>query len=253
MLMKDKVCVITGAASSYGIGRATAEMLAENGALIAILDVNDGVEDAAAALAKKYPASRCVALKCDITSRDECDAARNTVLETFGRVDVLVHSAGVMRAAKFHEITDQEYDVVMSVNLAGTFNIVTAFALTMADQKAGSIVNVASVAAQRGGGLFGGAHYAASKGGVLSMTRTLARELGSVGVRVNAICPSLIETDFVAGAISPERLQELSMAIPLGRPGRPDEVAGACMFLASDLSTYMTGATLDVNGGIHIH
>jgi NAD(P)-dependent dehydrogenase (short-subunit alcohol dehydrogenase family) len=123
----------------------------------------------------------------------------------------------------------------------------------MAEQKSGSIVNVASVAAQRGGGLFGGAHYAASKGGVLSMSKTLARELGAAGVRVNVVCPSLIETNFVAESISPERLKELSTAIPLGRPGRPEEVAGACMFLASDLSTYMTGATLDVNGGIHIH
>jgi NAD(P)-dependent dehydrogenase (short-subunit alcohol dehydrogenase family) len=253
MLMKEKICVITGAASSQGIGRATAQMLAEHGARIAILDVNDSINDAANALNEKYPASSCIALKCDITSRSECDAARDTVLKTFGRVDALIHSAGLMRPAKFSEITEQEYNLIMSVNLAGTFNIVTAFALTMADQKSGSIVNVASVAAQRGGGLFGGAHYAASKGGVLSMTRTLARELGPAGVRVNAVCPSLIETNFVAEAISPERLRELSIAIPLGRPGRPEEVAGACMFLASDLSTYMTGATVDVNGGIHIH
>jgi NAD(P)-dependent dehydrogenase (short-subunit alcohol dehydrogenase family) len=247
------VCVITGAASSHGIGRATAEMLAKNGARIAVLDVIDGINDAAAALAEKYPTSACLPLKTDITSRSECEAACAAVLKTFGRVDALIHSAGLMRPAKFDEITAQEYELIMSVNLAGTFNIVTPFAMSMAQQKSGSIVNVASVAAQRGGGLFGGAHYAASKGGVLSMTRTLARELGSAGVRVNAVCPSLIETNFVAEAISPERLKELSTAIPLGRPGRPEEVAGACMFLASDLSTYMTGATLDVNGGIHIH
>jgi NAD(P)-dependent dehydrogenase (short-subunit alcohol dehydrogenase family) len=253
MLMNNKVCVITGAAAPHSIGYATAQLLAENGARVVIIDVNDAVLKAGEALLGSYPASGCLALKCDITSREQCDAARDAVLERFGRVDALIHSAGVMKPAKFSEISAAEYDLVMAVNLGGTFNIVTAFAITMADQKSGSIVNVASVAAQRGGGLFGGAHYAASKGGVLSMTRTLARELGAANVRVNAVCPSLIETAFVAGAMSQERLAELATAIPLGRPGRPEEVAGACMFLASDLSSYMTGATLDVNGGIHIH
>ncbi|GGG14393.1 oxidoreductase [Rhizobium wenxiniae] len=253
MLLKDKICVITGAASSHSIGRATAILLAENGAKIAVLDVHGGVVDAAAALAEQYPASGCMALQCDITSQEECEAARDAVIARFGRVDALIHSAGIMKPAKYNEISPAEYELVMGVNLRGTFNIVTAFATTMAAQKSGSIVNVASVAAQRGGGLFGGAHYAASKGGVLSLTRTLARELGSANVRVNAICPSLIATDFVSEAMSADRLDELSTAIPLGRPGRPEEVAGACMFLASDLSTYMTGATLDVNGGIHIH
>lgn len=253
MLMNEKICVITGAASSHGIGRATAQMLAQNGARIAVLDVSDAIQDAAISLAEMFPASGCIPLKCDITSRQECDEALAKVLQRFGRVDALIHSAGIMKPAKYDEITEREYELIMSVNLTGTFNIVTPFAKVMAEQGSGSIVNVASVAAQRGGGLFGGAHYAASKGGVLSMTRTLARELGASNVRVNVVCPSLIETNFVADAISPERLKELSTAIPLGRPGRPEEVAGACMFLASDLSTYMTGATLDVNGGIHIH
>lgn len=253
MIMKEKVCVITGAASSHSIGRATAQLMAENGASIAILDVSDGVNSAAEVLAEWFPSSECMALKCDITSREQCDAARDAVIRRFGRVDALVHSAGIMKPAKYDEITAEEYDLVMAVNLKGSFNIATAFAITMAAQKSGSIVNVSSVAAQRGGGLFGGAHYAASKGGMLSLTRTLARELGAAGVRVNAVCPSLIETDFVSSAMSSDRLKELSIAIPLGRPGRPEEVAGACMFLASDLSSYMTGVTLDVNGGIHIH
>jgi NAD(P)-dependent dehydrogenase (short-subunit alcohol dehydrogenase family) len=123
----------------------------------------------------------------------------------------------------------------------------------MVAQGKGSIVNIASVAAQRGGGLVGGAHYAASKGGVLSLTKSLARELGPLGVRVNAICLSLIETDVVTSAVSKDRIRDLMAAVPLGRAGRPDEVAAACMFLASDLSSYITGATLDVNGGSHIH
>ncbi|RYD21938.1 MAG: SDR family oxidoreductase [Spirochaetia bacterium] len=253
MLMMEKVCVVTGAAPAHSIGRATAALLAKNGAHIAVLDVNEGINRAAAELSEQFPGSECIPLKCDITSKNQCEAAIAEVVAKYGRIDALIHSAGIMKPAKYDEITEAEYDLVMSVNLTGTFNIVTVAAKTMANQKSGSIVNVASVAAQRGGGLFGGAHYAASKGGVLSMTRTLARELGALNVRVNAVCPSLIHTDFVAGAMSPERLAELSTAIPLGRPGRPEEVAGACMFLASDLSTYMTGATLDVNGGIHIH
>ncbi|NDC60145.1 MAG: SDR family oxidoreductase, partial [Alphaproteobacteria bacterium] len=148
---------------------------------------------------------------------------------------------------------EKDFDEVLAVNLTGAFNVARAFAPPMMAQGSGSVVNVASVAAQRGGGLFGGAHYAASKGGVLSLTRTLARELGPSGVRANVVCPSLIATDFVTNSMSDERLRELSAGIVLGRPGRPEEVASACMFLASDLSSYITGATLDVNGGLHIH
>ncbi|WP_211390060.1 SDR family NAD(P)-dependent oxidoreductase [Agrobacterium tumefaciens] len=253
MLMRDKVCAITGAASPHGIGRATAQLVAQNGGKLVILDVSDSIHKACADLQKEFPNSEIVAVQTDISSRSDCKLAIEVVLERFGRVDALIHCAGVMRAAKFEEISEQDLTDVLSVNLAGTFNIVGAFSPSMIAQGSGSIVNVSSVAAQRGGGLFGGSHYAASKGGVLSFTRTLAREFGASGVRVNAVCPSLIETDFVASAITPERLRELSTAIPLGRPGRPSEVAGACMFLASDLSTYITGATIDVNGGIHIH
>jgi NAD(P)-dependent dehydrogenase (short-subunit alcohol dehydrogenase family) len=253
MLMKDKVCVITGAASSHGIGRATANMLAANGAKIAIIDVSESIASAAAALGAEYPEADVYGVRCDISSRSDCDDAGASILRHFGRIDALVHCAGIMRPAKFEDITAEDFAEVISINLAGTFNIIRAFSASMVAQRSGSIVNVSSVAAQRGGGLFGGSHYAASKGGVLSLTKTLAREFGPAGVRVNAVCPSLIETDFVAGAMSAERLRDLSASIPLGRPGRPEEVAGACMFLASDLSAYMTGTTLDVNGGIHIH
>jgi len=253
MLMKNKVCVITGAASTHGIGGATATMLAEQGASVVITDISAGIIKSAEALAAVYPDQGVLGIQCDIASREECRTLRDRVLEKFGRIDALVHSAGIMRPAKFEDISEVDFEETIRVNLAGTFNVIGALSKPMLERKTGSIVCVSSVAAQRGGGLFGGSHYAASKGGVLSLMRTLAREFGAVGVRVNAVCPSLIETNFVADAISPERLRELSTAIPLGRPGRPEEVAGACMFLASDLSSYMTGATLDVNGGIHIH
>ncbi len=118
--------------------------------------------------------------------------------------------------------------------------------------KRGVIVNLASVAAQRGGGLVGGAHYAASKGGVISLTRSIAREFGPLGIRANVVCPSMVETGMLDG-LPREKFDEIVAGIPLQRAGRPSDIAGACLYLASDLSAYVTGATIDVNGGSHIH
>jgi NAD(P)-dependent dehydrogenase (short-subunit alcohol dehydrogenase family) len=253
MLMKQKVCVVTGAASSLGIGNATARMLAANGAHVALIDVSAHVDDAARKIAADYPASSILAVKCDIASPTACEEAKEKVKSALKRVDAFVHCAGIIRSGTYDKISGKDFDEVIGVNLTGAFNIIRAFTSPMVEQGTGSIVNVASVAAQRGGGLVGGSHYAASKGGLLSLTKSLARELGPLGVRVNAICPSLIETDVVTSSVSSDRIRDLTAAIPLGRAGRPDEVAAACMFLASDLSSYITGATLDVNGGSHIH
>ena len=253
MLMKGKVCVVTGAAAANSIGRATAKILVAHGAHVAILDVSEDVADAARLVGAENPQVSTIGVKCNIASRAGCTEAAAEVARLFGRADAMIHCAAIMRSGAYDQISEKDFDDILEVNLAGAFNIARAFAPAMVAQGAGSIVNVASVAAQRGGGLFGGAHYAASKGGVLSLTKSLARELGPAGVRVNAVCPSLIETGFVTAALSEDRIRELAAAIPLGRPGRPDEVASACMFLASDLSSYITGATRDVNGGIHIH
>jgi NAD(P)-dependent dehydrogenase (short-subunit alcohol dehydrogenase family) len=253
MLMKDRVCVVTGAASSQGIGRATADMLAANGAHVVVLDVSENVDDATREIAGDHPSSSILGVKCNIAIASACEEAVVRVTRAFNRVDALIHCAGIIRSGRYDEISAKDFDEVIAVNLTGAFNIIRSFASTMVTQGKGSIVNVASVAAQRGGGLVGGSHYAASKGGVLSLTKSLARELGPAGVRVNAICPSLIETDVVTNTVPKERIRDISAAVPLGRPGRPDEVAAACMFLASDLSSYITGATLDVNGGSHIH
>ena len=122
----------------------------------------------------------------------------------------------------------------------------------MPRSKRGVIVNLASVAAQRGGGLVGGAHYAASKGGVISLTRSIAREFGPLGIRANVVCPSMVETGMLDG-LPREKFDEIVAGIPLQRAGRPSDIAGACLYLASDLSAYVTGATIDVNGGSHIH
>ena len=150
-------------------------------------------------------------------------------------------------------IAEADYDSVLNVNLKGTFNICKSALSVFADRKRGVIVNLASVAAQRGGGLVGGAHYAASKGGVISLTRTIAREFGPHGIRANVVCPSMVETGMLDGNLSRDQFDEIVRTIPLQRAGRPADIAGACLFLASDLSAYVTGATIDVNGGSHIH
>jgi NAD(P)-dependent dehydrogenase (short-subunit alcohol dehydrogenase family) len=253
MLMKGKVCVVTGGASPQGIGRATAHMLAANGAHVVVIDVSANVESVAGDIAADHPSSSILGIKCNIVNSASCEEAATHVSRAFNQVDALIHCAGIIRSGSYDEISKKDFDEVIAVNLSGAFNILRSFTPTMVARRTGSIVNVASVAAQRGGGLVGGSHYAASKGAVLSLTKSLARELGPMGVRVNAVCPSLIETDFVTSAVSKDRIRDLTAAIPLGRPGRPEEVAAACMFLASDLSSYITGATLDVNGGSHIH
>ena len=186
MLMKGKICVVTGAASPHGIGRATAKCSPRMGRMSSVIDVSENVKDAAPGNRRGSSGSSILGVRCNIVSRAACVEAAAEVSRTFDRVDALIHCAGIIRSGKYDEISEKDFDDVIAVNLVGAFNIVRAFTSTMVAQGAGSIVNVASVAAQRGGGLVGGAHYAASKGGVLSLTKSLARELGSAGVRVNA-------------------------------------------------------------------
>jgi NAD(P)-dependent dehydrogenase (short-subunit alcohol dehydrogenase family) len=150
-------------------------------------------------------------------------------------------------------INEADFDQMMDVNLKGAFNICKSVLNFFAAQNSGVIVNVASVAAQRGGGLVGGAHYAASKGGVVSLTRAIAREFGPKGIRANVVCPSMTQTAMLDDTVTPEMFEDIVAAIPLQRAGRPSDIAGACLFLTSALSAYVTGATIDVNGGSHIH
>jgi NAD(P)-dependent dehydrogenase (short-subunit alcohol dehydrogenase family) len=163
-----------------------------------------------------------------------------------------VNSAGLVRGTPLLDIEDAEYELLLDVNLKGAFNLCKSVLPVMVERKSGAIVNLASAAAQRGGGLVGGAHYAASKGGVISLTRTIAREFGVSGIRANVICPAMIETSMLDG-LSEDRVRDIVEAIPLKRTGEPKEAAGVCLFLASELSGFVTGATVDVNGGSHIH
>jgi NAD(P)-dependent dehydrogenase (short-subunit alcohol dehydrogenase family) len=146
----------------------------------------------------------------------------------------------------------KDLDLMFDINLKGAFFLCQSVLKVFAENRSGTIVNVASLAAQRGGGLVGGAHYAAFKGGILSLTKSIAREFGALGIRANAICPAMIQTPMLDG-LSEERLRGIIDAIPLKRTGTTREMAGACLFLASELSGFVTGATTDVNGGAHIH
>jgi NAD(P)-dependent dehydrogenase (short-subunit alcohol dehydrogenase family) len=249
MLLSDKICVITGAASQRGIGRATARLFAQHGGRAILLDLEES--QAKAAAADIGEAHR--GLACNVTDKDSCLAAVERIVGEFGRVDVLVNNAGITQPLKVMDISPENYDAVTDVNLRGTLYMSQAVIPQMRRQRSGSIVCMSSVSAQRGGGIFGGPHYSAAKAGVLGLAKAMARELGPDGVRVNSVTPGLIQTDITGGKLTDELKVEILQGIPLNRLGVADDVANACLFLASDLSSYITGAVLDVNGGMLIH
>ncbi len=256
MLLKDKVCLIAGAASRRGIGYATAQLFVEHGAKVVVIDIamNENTVEAMKTGIAKMPEGigDIHGIQCDITSIADCRRVVENIVTRYGTIDCLVNSAGIVRGTPLLGIEDTEFDLVLDVNLKGAFNLCKSVLPVMVAAKKGAIVNLASAAAQRGGGLVGGAHYAASKGGVISLTRTIAREFGPQGIRANVICPAMIETSMLDG-LPNDRVQDIISTIPLQRTGEPHEAAGACLFLASDLSGFVTGATIDVNGGSHIH
>jgi NAD(P)-dependent dehydrogenase (short-subunit alcohol dehydrogenase family) len=256
MLLKDQVCVIAGAASLRSIGYAAAELFAEHGAKIVVVDVimNDAVlKEVKSTIEAKVKGPVSVhGLRCDISKPDDCDQLIRDVLTLHGTIDCLVNSAGIVRSKPILEISEKELDLMFDINLKGAFFLCQSVLKVFVEKRSGTIVNVSSLAAQRGGGLVGGSHYAASKGGMLSMTKSIAREFGHLGIRANAICPTMIETPMLDG-LSEDRLRGIIDAIPLKRTGTTREAAGACLFLASELSGFVTGATIDVNGGSHIH
>ena len=249
MLLKDKVAVITGGAGRNGLGFATAKLMAAQGARVAILDLARAEPQAAAA---RLGAGH-LGLVADVTDKASCEAAIAAVLKAFGRIDNLINNAGITQSVKTLDITGADYDRILDVSLRGTLYMSQAVLPAMRAQKSGAIVCISSVSAQRGGGIFGGPHYSAAKAGVLGLARAMAREFGIDGIRINCIAPGLIETDITQGKLTPERKVQIAAEIPLARLGQADDVAGACVFLASDLSAYCTGITLDVNGGMLIH
>ncbi len=249
MLLKDKVAVITGAASLRGIGKATARAFAAQGAKIAILDLDLAAAQAAAA--DVGPGN--IGVVCNVTNKADCDRAAQQVIEQLGRIDILVNNAGITQPLKIMDIKPENYEAVTDVSLRGTLYMSQAVIPHMRERQSGSIICISSVSAQRGGGIFGGPHYSAAKGGVLGLAKAMARELGPANVRVNSVTPGLIETDITGGMMTDALRIEILKGIPLNRLGQASDVANACLYLASDLSTYLTGITLDVNGGMLIH
>lgn len=256
MLLKGKTCIIAGSAAPQGIGRATARLFAEHGAQLVLADrssseqlANDLIEDLQS---ESGITPSIIAVACDITKPDQCANLVLRAEEKFGSFDVLVNSAGVVETRSLLDTEPADLDLMIDVNLKGAFNLCQAALRHFATRNSGVIVNLASLAAQRGGGLVGGAHYASAKGGVISLTRSIAREFGPLGIRANVICPAMAQTGMLKG-ITETDLAAIRETIPLRRLAKPSEIAGVCLFLASDLSSFVTGATLDVNGGLHIH
>jgi len=249
MLLENKVALITGGAGLNGLGFATARMMAAHGARVVVLDLARAEPAAAAArLGEGH-----LGVVADVTDKASCVAAAEEIRKRLGRIDILVNNAGITQPRKTLDISAADYDAVLDVSLRGTLHMSQAVLPVMQAQKSGSIVCISSVSAQRGGGILGGPHYSAAKAGVLGLARAMAREFGIDGIRVNSVTPGLIATDINKGLIPDDRMKGILESIPLNRIGEPNDVAGCVIFLASDLAKYLTGVTLDVNGGMLIH
>lgn len=248
MLLENRSAIVTGAGSLGGIGRATARRFAAEGARVALLDLAE-TDPAAAA---REVGDGHLGLICDVADAAACEAAVAQVLDAFGTIDILIGNAGVVYGTRILDISAAEYDQVLDVNLRGNFHMAQAVIPTLRARGAGSIVMVSSIAGQLGGGLFGSSHYAAAKSGIFGLAKALARELAPEGIRVNAVAPGVIDNDFSKGRMTREIKDQVAERVPLGRLGRSEDIADACLYLASDMSSYVTGTVLSVNGGLLI-
>lgn len=242
--LKGRVALVTGA--TRGIGRACALALAGAGADVSAVATS---EERLAALARELAAKgvRTHVKRVDVSRPEDADAAVAETLQALGRLDILVNNAGIARDNLLLRMKPEEWDEVMAVNLRGPFNFIKAATRPMMKQRSGRIINISSVAGLIGNP--GQANYTAAKAGLIALTKTAAKEYGSRGILVNAVAPGFIETDMVAG-LDPKMMQEVAARLPLGRLGKPEEVAAAVLFLASDLGAYITGQTLVVDGGM---
>ena len=245
IILKDKVAVITGA--SRGIGRATALIFAQ--ACCNLLINYNQDEDSAletAAIAEELGV-RAKVFRANVSKKAEVDEMIKYAVKEFGKIDILVNNAGIWKYAEIDKMTEQELKETMDLNLNGVFYASTAAVPHMIRQKSGNIINISSTAGQRGESFH--SHYAASKGALISLTKSLAVELAPHNIRVNCVAPGWIDTDMSHDALTGDEKDKILNTIPLERAGTPEEIAGPILFLASDLSTYITGETLNVNGG----
>jgi len=248
--MKDlegKVCFITG--GSRGIGRAIALAMADAGANVALTYIHNQQKAEEVCQAVRAKGVSCQAYHDDASSAEETEQVVKQVIADFGPIHILVNNAGITRDRSFLKMSKQMWDDVVHVNLDGLFNTTHAVLPSMVEAGWGRILNLSSIVAQMGN--FGQANYAATKGAVISFTETLARELARKNITVNAVAPGFIETDMTKDIPEPA-LNQVKAQTPLGRLGKPEEVANAVVFLASPRSSYITGQTLGVNGGMHM-
>lgn len=245
--LKGRIAVVTGSGS--GIGAAVARGLGRAGATVVVH--HHASEEGARAVADDVEASgsEALVLQADLTDRESVRRTFDTVLDRFGRVDVLVNNTGgLVRRAPVDEADDELFEQVLELNLGTVFSACRAVVPAMRSAGGGSIINLSSIAARNGGGN-GSSLYCAGKGAVSAYTRALAKELAPHGIRVNAVSPGIIDTAFHAQT-PPEAFQAMVTAIPMGRPGRPEEVVGPVLFLADEeMSSFVTGHVLEVNGG----
>lgn len=246
LLLAERAAIVTGAAQ--GIGLAIAKTFAAQGANVVLADINgEALETARAEVAALGVEARAVTV--DVRSAEDTQRMVDMAVSEFGRLDMLVNNAGITRDATLRTMQLDDWQLVIDVHLKGTFLGTQAAARVMREQKRGAIVNISSISGKVG--LIGQTNYSAAKAGIVGLTKAAAKELAHHGVRVNAVQPGLIRTAMTA-ALRPEIYQQKEAEIPLGRAGEPEEVANVVLFLASDLSSYMTGTVLEVTGGRHM-
>ena len=239
MNFEGKVVLVTG--GTRGIGRAIAKAFKDAGATVYITGTT---EERTKKVAEELGVK---GLKMDVTNREEVKKGVDEILKTEGKIDVLINNAGITRDTLFIRMKDEDWDAVINTNLNGVFNVTKAVIPAMVKQRSGNVINISSVVGFTGN--VGQANYSATKSALLGFTKSLAKELGGRNIRVNCIAPGYITTDMTEKI--PEKIkQELIKSIPLRREGKPEEIASVCLFLASDMASYITGTVIHVNGGL---
>lgn len=246
MRLENKVAVITGA--SRGIGFSVAEAFVREGAKIALCGSRqESAESAAAKLLQTYPNAEILPVGVDVTDSGEISDMVSRVVDKWGYIDVLVNNAGVTSAKQLFDMTDEDFDSVIRINLSGPFKCTREVAKIMR-QRGGSIINTSSMVGTYGGKMQSA--YSSSKFGINGLTKSCAKELGAYGIRVNAVAPGVVATDMMKNSVNEQMLSGLKQITPLGRAGEPKELAGAYVYLASDEASFTTGTILHVDGGI---
>ena len=243
-----RTAIVTGA--GRGFGRAIAELLAERGAAVAVLDI-DGDAAAAVAAGIRRRGARAIPLAADVTSDEQVHSAVARATAELGALDILVNNAGIVSTTPIEELERPEWERTLAVDLTSLFVVTKAVIPAMIDRRSGAIVSIASLAGKRGGGIFGKCAYATAKAGVLGFTKSIARELAPYGIRANAVAPGAFGTEMTRAFLEDEQvLGRVLATIPLGRLGQPADVARTVAFLASDEASYLTGETINLDGGI---